>query len=310
MKIAILFGRSTAAMAFVVATFAGGTASAETIAVSSLVPAKDANAASAGSVAVDRFDGTDGSAMSYAIEKELQNAMVDGRPYFQIFAGNSRAEAILSGTARGSVDEFREFQLRTNCLKYDERKACIESEELEITCIKKVASINSTVRLASRAGGRVLYSSNKAERSEQISCPDQSRSETSESMIQSLITEVAKDVRNDMAPSQWRMNIALQERRSGIPKQHRDTFKAAVKLSKRDETASCTAFTALYEQAPQARSVIYNTALCAERAGDYAKAAQLFRVAQPMYRISSSADVGLRRVASSAEARRQINARR
>ena len=80
---------------------------------------------------VERFDGPDGTELSFAIEKALRSAKIDGRPYFQMTADSSRSEAVISGTARVSVDEFDQYQARTKCVELDANDQCIKNKEIK-----------------------------------------------------------------------------------------------------------------------------------------------------------------------------------
>lgn len=276
------------AIGAVIAAVTSGAAHAENLTISAMNPAKNSAAASVSSVMVERFDGPDGTELSFAIEKALRSAKIDGRPYFQMTADSSWSEAVISGTARVSVDEFDQYQARTKCVELDANDQCIKSKEIKVLCTNKVMSLTSAIRLTTTDDGSIIYSSNKGDQKEIIFCPDVKATLTTESQIQSMIDDAARSVRRDLAPRQYDYKVALQERRKGLPSQYSKAFKAAVKLSRSNQTASCAAFNDLYVAAPEARSVIYNAAICAERAGDFDRAIELFTKGIGRYSLSNS----------------------
>lgn len=265
-----------------------GVANAETLSIQTLSPASNSRAASVASIMVERFDGPDGRELSFAIERELRGATIDGQPYFQMETDPTRSEAVLSGTARVGIDEFEEFQPRTECVEYGANDQCVKSKETKITCSKKLVSLNSSIRLTDTIDGGIIYSSNKGDQKQIVFCPDVKNTESTEDLVTSMISDAASSVRHDMAPRQYSYSVSLQETRKGLPRTYKNAFKAAVDLSEADQNASCAAFNDLYIKAPEARSVIYNAAICAERAGDFDKAINLFTKGIGRYSLSNS----------------------
>ncbi|WP_162789591.1 hypothetical protein [Altererythrobacter sp. ZODW24] len=292
-----------------VAAMASGTASAESLTIESRAPAGNSDAANVNSIGIDEFVGPEGAELSFAVERELRKANIGGQPYFEILSGNGYAEAAMTGSARIAKNEYEEYQPRTKCLEFDANDKCIASQPSKILCIKKAVILSASVRLTSTETGRVIYSTQKNESNEITFCPDKTSTSDQQNLAQELISRVATAVRADMAPREFSSRISVQERRSGIPKQYTKAFKAAIKLTKKDQDAACAAFNEIHANVPGARSTIYNAALCAERIGSYETAIALYETAAPMYKLSYSAVQGEARARASLATMNQIRAR-
>jgi len=277
---------------------------AETLPVSGVYPAGNDAAASLNVIAVERFGGTDGQQLGIAIADKLRAVTIGGEPYFRVVPGTSRdADAVLQGTANAEVSRndsgTREEDV---CVERDADRKCIRREKRRIPCWNQVVRLDATVRLVGVEGDR-LHAVDRQDEQTQRYCEGDSRPST-EGMVRQLTGRYADSLRADLAPVQRAEDIRVMESRDGLSRDDGRAFREAVRLTKNDRAAACSAWAALEARNPDHVSVLVNLGLCAESGGRLDEAYGYYRRALSSDDDASYASQGLRRI----EGRRRADA--
>ena len=124
-----------------------------------------------------------------------------------------------------------------------------------------------------------------------------------------LYRPLADETARAIMPQTTDYSVRFRESSKGLPKDQEKAFKAAVKQSQRDLPGACAAWSAIDAAAPGHPSLLFDLGLCAEAAGDYARAADLYRRAAPLMGRDNEADEGARRIDRLLAAREDAAAR-
>ncbi|MEP2101849.1 MAG: hypothetical protein ABJP02_10100 [Parasphingorhabdus sp.] len=254
------------------------TAQAETLRVEGLYPARAPDVASIKSIAIDRFGGSDGTALAFAIEDRLSDVEIDAAPYFKIMTGRSaiEPEATLSGTATAGIEEYETREYRERCIERNDKGKCEKRKSIKVLCLKRVIDFQAQVRLSRFRDGQTIYSDRKSDGNEQTVCGRKESYSSSEEIIRNMISRAAKSVRRDLAPIEKRRNIRVFESRKDMDKATANLFKAAIKMTKTDEQEACRMWDEASVNSAPHRSITYNRGLCAEKDGALEKALTLY----------------------------------
>lgn len=237
-------------------------------------------------LAVERFGGPQGARLASAIDQGLADARDgQGNAYYGLYALSSpgsagRIEAVVGGNASIRVSEERFKQTRRYCkASTDYRTDCKDKdkEEREVNCRRRTVTLESDIRVASEADGRILHRQS-APQQEQISwCPAQDSPAAVDETIPRLLQSAARVYVNDLTPFWQQSGVRLLEGRQGLNKEQGNRFKAALAATKNSGEEACRLFSVLAGEVPSQRSLRFNTALCSEMQGDYGRAAASFR---------------------------------
>ncbi|WP_295218576.1 hypothetical protein [uncultured Brevundimonas sp.] len=247
-----------------------GAASAEAVRIAALRAPEAMGVAAARSIAIGRIGGNDGSRLGWALERSLAGRRVGGRPWFDLLggrAGEARADMILDGTAITDVDEGRVTLKRRRCIEGPEDK-CTKKGDVELDCTRRRIDVASDLRVVDGESGRIGWGARLTRSNEASWCPGESRPIGVESQVDEMLRSIADEATEKFAPDDWTGNVRFREGRKGMDKDAAERFKAAIRLTQRDLPAACAEFAAL----PDHPSTLYNRALCAEAADDYAGA--------------------------------------
>ncbi|WP_284125066.1 tetratricopeptide repeat protein [Parerythrobacter aestuarii] len=291
------------------AIFPAGTM-AETLMVTGIYPAGNDRAAALDSIAVEQFGGVDGGTLSIKIEDRLRGAIVDGDPWFTIYAASlsSDAEAALRGAVTTRVDVEDSYDKTVeDCIKRDAKKKCVEKRKRKIRCHKLVVRVDPTLRLVGRNGDLIDTDESSATR-EQRFCMDERRPD-SEPLVEAALDEVADRLRYALAPVQRSEGIRVLESRKGMPKAAGGEFRDAIRQTKSDELGACASFAALEPAIGEHESLLFNIGLCAEAAGDFDAAEGYYRRAIAVDGSSAYASLGLARIDERLRAFDQMDSR-
>lgn len=283
---------------FGAALFVATSANAETLNVERYYPSAVPEMETINSIAVDRFEGSDGEALSFALEEYLGATALNGTPVFSLvdYRTGSKADALLSGTASVTVEQFPAEQTRNKCVERDGKNACIKYADIRIECVRRTVALTAAVRLSAFSDGRILMSRQIPERDSQMICADDSQSaRTVEEIVGTLMRNAVRSLPS-LAPRRETENVALLEDSKGLPKPLVKQFRTAVKLTKTDTAQACNAFEAISAAAPDHGPTRFNIGLCQEWRGERAEAEALYTVvaAGPQYR--KQAEAGLSRL--------------
>lgn len=285
-------------------------ARAETLDLSSIYPAANDEAAALQSITVERFGGDLGPALAMRIEDELRQVNVDGRPWLRILParGGGEGEGYMTGTAYGEGRQTRFTREREECVRQNQFKQCEEKKKVQVQCTRRTLELDVALRLV-RGDGTLVYSSDRPERYEDSRCEGDSGEPRERSSVErDLVGRVATRVRFDIAPVLRREQVRIDENRKGLSKEDGERFKAAVRLTKTDQSGACAAFESLGQAYPGHIPTLANLGLCAERAGRDSDAAALYRQVQATEPRNAMARNGLGRIAERDRARAQLAA--
>ncbi len=292
--------------------FSAVPASAETLTVEGLYPARSPAAAGVGSLVVERFGGRDGRELSFALEGMLAELAIYGQPYFRVVAERSSApaDAILSGIANAAVQNQPVEEDRKVCVERDDNDKCVREENQKIRCQRRIVTLNPSLRMARVDDGAIVYQRQLQERDQMVWCPDRAATRSVEDTVSVLIGNAVAEVRLDIAPVYRSDAIRVLEVRKGLDKDQSNRFRDALKATARNPQGACDIWRALDGEVPGQSSVVFNLALCAEQRGDLDESVVRYRQAQTLLprerAIAAAFDrIGARRAAEADYATRE-----
>lgn len=251
-----------------------GAAQGEVLEITGEFPANNREASFLESISVDRFGGSDGTALQIAIERALggsQFELLGGR------TGRDTAEGSISGSISSGVDESSFRKKEKQCVSKDDKGKCLKEEQVEIGCKRRIIDIKADIRIVRNTDGRILYSQPKPFREEVEWCRGNSPERTTEDVIEGAIRDIAGSLRGDLVPHVDTYKIRVRENTKGLSKDSANRFKELVKLTKRDPQGACRGWEAMQTEAAGYPSLLFNLGLCAEQRGDYEKALGLYQ---------------------------------
>jgi len=257
-----------------------GIARAEVLEITGEFAAPNREASLLRSISVDRIAGQDGPALARAIEQGLSGT------HFDLMGGQTgrdNAEGSLTGGVTTGVDEsnFKRKEKRRVEKDSAEQKKCIRHAEVELRCRRRLVSVKADLRLVRNRDGRIVYSVTRPLTNDFSWCEgDKTSPEPVEDVIANLVRDLGNSVRADIAPTISTYRIRVRESDKGMSKDQAKRFKDLVKLTKRDVRGACSGWSAMAGEVPNNPSITFDLGLCAEQAGNYEKAEQLYRAAQ------------------------------
>ena len=281
-------------------------AHAEVLTVEGVYPAGSDAAAQAASIAVERFGGREGAALSIGIEDALRDVHVYRKPWFALLPSGSDADATLRGTASSEVLREDRKEKRRQCVAKDEDGKCTEHADVEVDCIRRTVRLHYSVRLVSR-DGELLHAADEEPEQQLTYCPRQdSNVKTVDATVRELTGQAAQAVRHALAPVHERREIRVMETRKGLSGEASDLFRQAVKLTKADQQAACDAWEGVDRQSPGNLSTVFNLGLCAEMRGALDSAEAFYRQALELSPGRDYPSEGVRRLAERRRADAQL----
>lgn len=264
----------------VLAVLVAGIAHAEVLKITGEFAAPSREASLLRSLSIDRIGGQDGSALARAIEQGLSGTHFD---LMGGYAGQGNAEGSLTGGVTTGVDEQPFKRREKRCVEKDSanQKKCIREEEVELRCRRRIVSVKADLRIVRNRDGRIVYSATKPFSEETSWCEGKNdRPPPVEDVIADAVRSLGYAVREDIAPTISTYDIRVRESDKGMSKDQAKRFKDLVKLTKRDVRGACDGWEAMAGELPGNASLTFNRGLCAEQAGDYPRALQLYHAAQ------------------------------
>lgn len=268
-------------------------AMAETLPISGSDPAV-ANANDLLRIAVERFEGDGGATVAQKLEAALGDARFDGRSYFRIIAPESGApiDGLITGTTRASVDEVPVTEKRKKCTEYDpaDKNKCVKEVDVDIRCRRRTIAVATTARLVAIKDGSIRYTRPLNARDQQTWCPDRAASRTVDDYIEWAEGDQVQAFRRDLAPAGYTVDVRVDENRKGLAKPEAETFKEAIRLTKTNPAAACTAWAGLSRGAEPTAALAFNLGLCAEMDRNFDAAVDWYGQAQRLG--SKNRDIG------------------
>ena len=292
----------------VVLSLVSAAAHAETLPVSGIYPAGNDEAAAVNSIAIENFGGDKGASLSFAITDALEDAIIQGEPYFELLPSNDGdVDSVMRGSANAEAIEIElEDRKVTKCEKKDANEKCIKEKVTFYECARLEVSVYPQIRLIG-ADGREIYRKRDSLRTSESFCANDYSNPSIDEMLDGLVNNFARSVRYDLAPVFRDQQIRVLESRKGIKGDAKKAFRNAVKLTKSDIGASCEGFSGLEETYPDHVSVLFNIGLCAEGMGELDRAETYYRRALAVEPGKDYPTDGLRRIADRARADAQLD---
>lgn len=280
---------------------------AETLRIEGVFAAGAREASLLPTIGVDPFRGPDGDELAMAIERRMASLGGDGVPHATLITPTLRPDGLLAGRTDVGVSDFPYTEGRSRCVEKDKDGKCTRRQSYSVRCLRRSVSLRADLSMARHADGRIVYAATKSRNDDDSACEDGGILQSVDSMLHSMTESIAQEVRLDLAPHRERYTIRVREDRDGLSPDLADRFRQAVRLTKHDQPAACAAFEAIGEAAPDHGPTLFNRALCAEQAGRYREAADLYSRAR-VFGAKFGGDVtkGLTRAVSLAEGEQDV----
>jgi hypothetical protein len=282
-------------------------AGAETLRLEGVFAAGAREASLLPTIGVDPFRGPQGDELSMAIERRLAKAGDDGVPHAELITPALRPDGLLTGRTNVSVSDLPYTEGRSRCVEKDKDGKCVKRQSYSVDCLRRSVSLRADLSMARHDDGRIVYAVTKARSDDDSACEDGGILQPVDSMLHSMTESIAQEVRLDLAPHRERYTIRVREDRDALSPDLADRFRQAVRLTKHDQPAACAAFDSIGEANPDHGPTLFNRALCAEQAGRYREAADLYARAR-VFGAKFDGDVtkGLTRAVSLAEGEQDV----
>ncbi|MEI9850991.1 MAG: hypothetical protein WDN24_09205 [Sphingomonas sp.] len=264
-------------------------------------PAQYRDAAMLGSLSIERFDGRDGPALGFAIERALSQPDARGTVHFDLRGSSrrtgGRADGMLSGLVSSGVEDSRWKRTDKQCVERAKGK-CVKEEQKQVDCTRRVVNLTADLRIVRSGDGRIVYSVSKPQRDERSWCQGagERAPSTVEETIAGMIGTIAGQVRQEIAPRWERYEIRFRESTKGLSKDLAKRFRTSMKQSERNPAGACAEWAAIDAASPDNPSILFDLGLCAETAGDYQRALGYYRRASPLLGRNNEADRGIDRI--------------
>lgn len=293
----------------------GGAAAAETLPVEGVYAAETDAPSRARSIAIAEFSGRGGERLAFAIDSALRNAIIEGRPWFDLsftapafgdaytYDGGAGQpvqrggpDAVLRGIGDVEVRDIDAGEKEVEeCVSRDETDRCSERRKVAYPCRDRNVTLRPEVRLVSREG-ELLYAKGDTLVASRRFCEDEEQAPPISGLIEELASGFAAQVRRDLAPTERHDDIRVLESREGMSKADAAAFRAALRLTKNDVEAACRAFEALEATNPQSVTILFNIGLCREGEGDLDAAERFYRQADAIDQGKIEPTAGLVRI--------------
>jgi hypothetical protein len=282
-------------------------AQAETLRISGIYPAGVDEAAALRSIAVEPFGGEDGQRLSFLIEDRLRQVNLHNQPWLAVLVpelGND-ADAVLQGFAEPRFAESTYAEQRETCLVRAADGTCTQTGMIEARCRRVSVSLRPNLRLVAQ-DGRVIWNSEPSRTQDFGWCPKYDDPPQVDSAIDGWLEAIAGETRYALAPYAQSRDIRIMESRSGLPRDMRGGFSAAIRITESDPQAACSAFVDLLAANPANPSLTFNAGLCAEQRGDFAEAERYYGAARLFDTSDDEAGSGLSRISQRRRAEWQM----
>lgn len=281
---------------------------ATTVNVAGRFPARNQAAANLRRVAIAGFQGRGGNDFAAALETELASAQFDGKPYFTLVGGGARdgADAISAreygrrvgaiGVYFGQISEQARSEpqsmVRSECARWD-NGICKQWYQVPVTCERRTVFVTVTPKLMNVATGEIVYTAEKAGQEQTTWCPGAAR-KSEVVMVAEIQQGILRDIRMDVAPNVQIVHAEVMDDASGLNDAMSASFEEAVKQMKAGDTQhACETWSKIHDAAPSNMPTVFNLGVCAESAGRFTEALDLYNQAGDLLaRASASAESG------------------
>ncbi len=287
-----------------------GSALAETIEVQSLIPARSVDMERILNIAIEPFTGNAGGDVSFEAEQRLESLTIDGQPYFVMIATNAaiEADAILSGSANSTIDEYDTYKSERKCVKKNEDGKCKKHENVKIPCVGRTTTLSAQFKLSQYNDGRTIYLDEKRDSDKQVICSKYASFKSRDYVVSTMLKGLVSSLRRDLAPTEFSKRVKVLDKRKGMEKAFGKEFKASVKLTKTDVDAACMQWKTMSETVEHG-SILYNLGICEERKGNLPYALSYYSRSLPMVKSQRRVNESIARVERHIEAKEQYASR-
>ena len=282
---------------------------AETLPIEGVYPAGNDQLAALNSLAMGTFTGREGQSLEIELEQKLRDVSVRGAPYFSIvpFRGNAGADGNLSGSASGGSETRRELARRRECAYRDGDGNCKQWRSVEISCTRRVVTLNYTMMVEGRRRER-MFAITKTAVNSMLICPDSGEAPPVDVVLAHLVSGVANELRMQFAPLETREDIRVKEGTEGLQNNAKKKFKDAIRLTKRNVASACEGWAEVDQLVPNHSPTLFNLGLCAESRRDYNGAEGYYRRVAELNLSERYANEAIERLNRRRHAERQIAA--
>ena len=296
------------AAATLAAIVCGNQASAETLPVAGVYPARSEGAVGVNVIALESFGGDTGADFSFALDDALDSITIEGQDWFMVVpTSGDDVDAVLRGSASSDVSYRRvdDKKKKGKCLEKNDKGKCVRRQTEYVRCREMQVEFRPSIRLIA-VDGTELYSDRDFLAQNRRYCADE-HEPSPNSILDQMVGSYASKVRYDLAPTYRDDGIRVMESRKDMAKSDRKPFRNAVKLTKTNVGAACEAFAALEANNPNHVSVLYNIGLCAEGQGDFGRATVYYERALAIEPDKDYPTDGLRRIGDRQRANQQLD---
>lgn len=262
-------------------------------------PAASSEAAAIRSIAVAPFSGRKGRMVARWLAAELDDAQVDGRPYFQLKrpASGTRppvdlhsaialgrrldVAGVYTGDVVGLGAETRRYsEERTKCVSRNDDGDCLRWRDYRVTCRQRTASAVIAPRLVDVGSGQVVYSRKHESHVQRKGCEDEGPLPGEDELAAAALRQVIRDVREDVAPYVETLRVPVRPAPEDLEDQAAERFEVAYDFMKEgDADRACRRWEDLELEGHADPNLSYNLAICDERVGNIRSALSRVREA-------------------------------
>jgi len=262
-------------------------------------------------VGVEPFSGPAGGWYAGQFESMLIGTQFDGAAWFTVDSPAQSAmpvspSAVYSGSIQIIDHDWDErHRTRSKCIEWDGLFDCETRVDVEEICFSESVRVSVTPRLTELANGTVIFSDTY-----QASASDEDCYETGvydgaynrrlkrkrrrhglnghlapihfssfsapADLVHAALKKTLGSVRQDIAPRQTRVKVNFLTAAINPEARADIRFEQALDQSKEDPLGACMLWSGLAETYQNAPAVLYNQAVCAEAAQDFAMAQSLY----------------------------------
>lgn len=287
------------ALAATLAASGATAASAETLTVSGWYAAEEPDVAMLRSLAVDRFNGDEGSSLASAIERALGSGRDrDGGRYFTIRSGYGEADGIVSGAMQVRVDNGKFKRKVKRCAADTDSTSCKDDEkiEIELRCTRRIVSASADVKIVRTADDALIYSRSLPQRNQVEYCEGDDLPPGVDTVVMPFINIIADQVARQVMPFGRTEKVRIRETRSGMNKDDSNQMKSLIAATKTSEAAACAGWRDMETRGVVHPTLGFNLGLCAESAGELDTALRYYESVAAASRNAQDVNDGIRRV--------------
>lgn len=259
------------AIALAILFHTGNAASAETLTVAGWYAAEDRDASMLQSLAVDRFDGDDGPALTTAMERALGSKRDrDGQPYFTVRSRYAKeVDGIVHGSMRLRVDRTNFTRKAKRCAANTASTKCKDAEKIEVDlyCERRIVSATVNARIIRLTDDAKIYDRNLPQRNEVETCEGENPPQAIDRVVQGFAHAAADQFADQITPYGRTEKIRIRESRTGMSKEDGNQMKSLIAATKSNEGAACAGWRDMEQRGLSHPTLKFNLGLCAESMG-------------------------------------------